>query len=209
MIIRVYIAAAILLAISLAAYGLKDRGMPTERASLEMKIQELPTQFGSWTAEDLTLDPEVFKAIGAEMAIDRRYQDTKKNVVDLHAAVFTNYGVRILHPPELCYSGAGFRVDEAGTVDLGQEGGTSRAVRLLTLEREGQRIFCLYWYQIGDATFVTGDEQRKQVQSVRGRATWPPMIKVMLQTVAATPAEAEQRLKALAAPVFAWTKEFH
>ncbi|MGA2616459.1 MAG: exosortase-associated EpsI family protein [Thermoguttaceae bacterium] len=210
MTIRVYVAAAILLGINLVAYALKDRGMPTERASLEMKIQELPRQFGSWTAEDRTLDPRVFKAIGAEMAIDRRYQDTKKNIVDLHTAVFTEYGVRIPHPPEMCYGGAGFRVTDTKTLDLRQDGSAGPPVQLLTLENpQGQTIYCLYWYQIGDATFFTGDGQRKQVRSLRGRTTWPPMIKVMLQTVATTPTEAEERLKALAAPVFAWTKEFH
>jgi EpsI family protein len=209
MTIRIFVAAAVLLAINIGVYLVKGRGMPTQPAQLDMQVQELPRQLGPWTAEDRPLDPNIFKAIGAAMAIDRRYQDAKKTVIDLHTAVFLDYGVRTLHPPELCYSGAGFQVNDARTVDLGPEGGTPHPARLLTLDREGQQIYCLYWYQIGDATFFNGDGQRTQVRSFRGRTTRPPMIKVMLQTVAASPAEAEQRLTGFAAPVLAWTRDFH
>ena len=40
----------------------------------------------------------------------------------------------------------------------------------------------------------------------RGRPVRPPIVKVMLQTSAATPDEAQKTLQSLAGEVYAWTK---
>jgi hypothetical protein len=213
MIIRVYVAAAVLLGIYLAAYGLKDRGMPTEIARPELAIQELPRQLGTWTAEDLALDPEVFKSLGAEMAIDRLYRDKKGNAVSLQSAVFLknfHRGVQgLIHPPEVCYPAAGYHAVDGETVYLDAEGSPSRSARLLTFEKQGQRICCLYWYQLGGTTYCTGDAQRRLIRGLRGQTTWPPVVKVMLETTAVNPAEAKSQLLALAALAFDWTCKFH
>ncbi len=213
MTLRVYIAAAILLGISLVAYGLKDRGMPTERASLEMNIQEMPRQLGTWTAEDSPPDPEIFKATGAEMAIDRLYRDKKGNTVSLHSAVFLEdfrTGVTgVPHPPEICYPASGYQLAGGETVYLDAESSPSRSARLLTFDKQGQRIYCLFWYQLGGTTYCTGDAQRRLIHTFRGQTTWPPVVKVMLQTAAVDPAEAKSRLTALAALAFDWTRKFH
>ena len=46
--------------------------------------------------------------------------------------------------------------------------------RFLSLDREGTRVYWLFWYQVGDSTFWNGDGQRRVVHSFRGRARLGP-----------------------------------
>jgi hypothetical protein len=205
---RVCLAGLALLGIYGAAESIRDRGMPTELARPELLLKELPITFGSWTGTDSRLDPEIFRAIGAKMAINRRYRDDR-SIVDLHSAVFLSYGVRVLHPPELCYEGSGYTVANGETVPIETDGNGRHVARLLTLEVKESRVYCLYWYQLGAATFWDGDEQRRVVRGLSGQTIWPPMIKVMLQTGANSADEAQGRLKSLASSVYAWNKKYH
>lgn len=208
MTVRLLIAAAAVLGIYTGGELLKDRGMPTEPAHLQLDLDQLPRKFNAWSGDDTPLDPQVFRAIGAERAINRRYRDGRAEV-DLHCDVFLKYGVRVLHPPELCYTSNGFAVANTETVEVYADGMRSFPARLLALDRDGLRVYCLYWYQFGDVTFWTGDDQRRVVHSIRGKEAWPPMIKVMLQTGANSPDEAVGRLKSLAAQVYSWTSQYH
>jgi hypothetical protein len=205
---RLALASAALLASFGAALALQGQGMPTELAHPAQRLmQDMPKTFGSWIGTEADLDPRVFKAIGAEMATNRNYEQAQATV-SLHCDVFLKYGVRILHPPELCYTSNGYTIASAETVSVPVRGGP-RLARLLTLDRAAQRIYCLFWYQIGDTTFLEGDGQRRAVLALRGQTVWPPMIKVMLQCSARSPEEAATSLKALASLLYPWTRDFH
>jgi hypothetical protein len=209
---RLFVATISVLGIYFGADSLKGIGMPTEVAHPQFRLEEMPKSFGHWTGEDTALDPELFRAIGAEMAINRRYKDGRV-AVDMHADVFTDlflqYGVAIIHSPVNCYPMNGFVVDNSEPVQIESAGNNVHLARLLTLSRDGARVYCLFWYQVGEVTFWNADEQRSVVHTFRGRKTWPPMIKVMLQTSADSPEQAQQRLKPLASSVYAWAREFH
>jgi len=208
MTVRILIAAVCLLAIHEMAELLKGRGMPTEPAPLDLRLEEMPLSFDAWTGKDIPLDPHVFQAIGAEMAVNRRYQN-RSAAVDLHSDVFTTYGIRVLHPPELCYSSNGFLVEGGETMEISGKDKKAHAARFLTMTRNDQHVYCLYWYQVGDKTFWNGDDQRRVVQSFRGQKFWPPMIKVMLEISANSPDEAQKQLKPLAEPVYDWVCNYH
>jgi hypothetical protein len=114
-----------------------------------------------------------------------------------------------VHSPEICYPSNGYRViNGEETVFVSDRSGAHKA-RFIAVERDDARLYCLYWYQVGDTTFWESDGQRRVVQSFRGRDTWPPMVKVMLQTSAKSPDEAQGRLKDLASLVYAWTRAYH
>jgi EpsI family protein len=208
---RIYIAALALLGAFAAGESLKGHSMPTEAAHPKLPLDTMPFEFGPWTGEDLPLPPDVAQAIGAEMVVNRAYRN-KAEFVELHCDVFTDsfmqYGVRVVHSPELCSPISGFVVEDGEMVQIASPGKPSQPARLLTLSREGNPMYCLYWYQVGDTTFWNSDDQRRVVHSFRGRATWPPMIKVMLQTSAGSLAEAEQRLTSLAVLVYPWVTAY-
>jgi EpsI family protein len=207
--VRLCLAGLALLGIFAVAKALEGRSMPSELAQPRQRLEELPKTFGEWRGgEEPPPDPRIVAAIGADMSVDRRYQ-VHQNSIALHCDVFLKYGVRTLHPPELCYQGTGYVISNSETVNVAGGAGHGRAARLLTLDHGGQRQYCLYWYQIGDMTFWDGDGQRRAVQSLRGRMVWPPLIKVMLVTNARTPEEAIATLKDLAEAVYPWTRDFH
>jgi EpsI family protein len=207
---RVCLAAATLLGIFGAAESLKWRGMPTEVAHPQFRLKEMPRRLGTWTGEDEVLDADIFKHIGAQDAINRTYRDQRGNVVATHSAMFVEYGVRDHpHSPEECYPAAGFRIVDSRDVYLASDKQSARPTRLLTLERNGEQVYCLFWYQFDNATFCDGNAERRLVLGFRGRKTWPLLIKVMLQTSGVSPERAERQLKDLAEFIFAWTKDFH
>ena len=49
-----------------APTGPRIGACPRSSAPLEMKAQDLPMTLGEWKGEDIALDPDLFKAIGAE-----------------------------------------------------------------------------------------------------------------------------------------------
>jgi EpsI family protein len=211
MTVRLLIAAAVVLGIYGGARWLRDRGMPTEPAPLEMTAQDLPTTLGKWKCEDIALDPEMFRAIGAKMVISRACRDDGGRVVWLHIAVFDQFGgvQGLIHPPEHCYSASGWTLGEPTLVSIDQAGATENVAKLLPVERRGEKSYILYWYQIDGTAYYTGDRQRTLLLASRGRPVRPPVVKVMLQTSVANPAEAEKCLKSFAAEVYQWSRGFH
>jgi hypothetical protein len=76
------------------------------------------------------------------------------------------------------------------------------------LERDGKPTHLLYWYELNGVTFTTADGFRTELWKLRGRKSWPPMVKVMLQTTDPDERTAEQGLKDLAGPVRGWLSEY-
>jgi EpsI family protein len=209
---RLFIAALALLGIYAGARWVRDRGIPTEPAPLEMKAEDLPRTFGDWKGEDAALDPEMFTNIGCTMAIDRMYKDRGGRAVTVHLAVFERlpYGpAGPPHLPEVCYPGAGWRLGEPKSVSLDQGDARGNVAKLLPVERQHEAAYVLYWYQMDGEAYYDGNSQRRHVLACRGRAFLPPIVKVMLQTSAANADEAEKTLKSFAGEVYNWTRNFH
>jgi hypothetical protein len=211
MTIRLLIASAAVLTIYGAAHWVRDRGMPSKPAPLEMKISELPTTLGDWKGETTALDPQTFNAIGATMTIDRIYRNGHSQTISLHSAVFDRlYGAQGLwHPPEVCYSTHGWQIGDGKLLSLDQAGATGDTARLISVERRGATDYVLYWYQIEGQAFCDGDRQRQIFLGCRGRSVCPPVVKVMLFASAPNAEEAEKTLLGFAGSVFAWTRQFH
>ena len=210
MTIRLLIAAAVVLGIYGGTRWLKDRGMPTEPAPLEMRTEDLPLTLGEWKGEDVGLDPGMFEAIGAKMVLSRQYRNRAGRLASLHLAVFEGVDgpTAMPHSPEICYPAGGWVLAEPKYIPLDQSGTTGLA-KFLPAARQGQMAYVLYWYQIDGAAYCSGDRQRQLIHGLRGRALLPPIVKVMLHTAAASPDEAEKTLKSLAGEVYAWTRGFH
>lgn len=211
MTIRLFIAAFALLGIYVGVRWVKDQGMPTQPAPLEMQARDLPATIGEWKGENATLDKDMFEAIGAEMAINRKYQDRNGRVILLHMAVFekSNRAQGPPHMPEVCFSASGWKLSEPRYVSLDQSGATGNSAKFLPMERGGEMGYLLFWYQIDGTAYCSGDSQRRLILACRGRPVRPPIVKVMLQTSAATPDEAQKTLQSFASEVFAWSRSFH
>ena len=211
MTIRLFLSAAILLGMYGGVLWVRDRGMPAEQAPVERDLKDLPLTLGDWKGEAVTLDPDIFMVLGAKMAMDRKYIDRYGRAVSAHLAVFDRPTAAqgLIHAPEVCYPSHGWQLGEAKLLPLTPTESPANQVKLLPVQSNGQNAYVLYWYQIDGKAFCTGDQQRKCIQQLRGRPTFPPVVKVMLQTNAANPDQAEYVMMPLAAEIFAWTRDFH
>jgi EpsI family protein len=145
--------------------------------------------------------------------VDREYRDRGGHVVGVYVAVFRNsdkaQGGGILHSPDVCYEANGWSVGNPKSLPLDHGGATQNLANLLPVKRLGETAYVLYWYQIEGATYWTGNSQRRLIRACRGRPFRPPVVKVMLNTSAASPGDAEQALKSLATLVYEWSRNFH
>jgi len=174
-----------------------SRSIPgTVRIPEQSQLAALPEELGSWRGTDQVIDPAIFQTLGTTITLNRQYVAPTGNSIALHIAVFTQPEFKLPHPPELCYSGTGWRVrdtrDRSVTLDAGQTG----SVRVLSLEREGSsnRATVLYCYQLGDSFAADRNTVRTFFWRYRGQSSRPAMFKVMLHCPASGALAEEQTL---------------
>ncbi len=200
----------LLLFISAATLWTSARGKPPRIELPKTDIHTLPSRLGSWSASSDT-PPESMPKTGSAVAVERVYQDLLGHKVSLILAVYDNYfdgrGVIVTHCPDICYPANGYTIADDQALQLPVRGEESVSARLLTVEREQERLRVLFWYQLGDGSFASLPEMRNKIWSMRGKSPWPSLVKVMLQVPASEPRQAEQQLRDIATPIALWLKE--
>jgi len=126
-----------------------------ERALGVPGLQEVPDRIGTWgLTEEQPLDPEVANYLRPDDYIQRAYVSTQpESSVSLFVAYFkslqNSFGP---HSPQACLPGSGWLVHRWQVIDMpvastGSAG--SVPINEYVLEKSGQRILVLYWYQNG------------------------------------------------------------
>ena len=118
---------------------------PAEMGSVSKAI---PKRLGAWAAiaerGPTDLEKEILET---DAVITRTYASGDGVECDL-SVVFARDNRRVAHPPELCYKGSGWTVEEKKVVELTVEGKPFPVNRLL-LVRGGMRLWVYYWYKVG------------------------------------------------------------
>jgi EpsI family protein len=138
---------------------------------------------GNRHAEATEIGDRVTEVLGADDFISRTYLGRDGRQILMHAAVWSGeeYVATLApHPPQVCYTGAGWEILEQRTVDLETPHGTYPCAFIL-FERDGERIVTAHWYQMGRHHFTTRDEARKLHRRLWGQSEWPPTLKILLQ----------------------------
>lgn len=207
----IWTAAALLVLLQGGVWWIGRTGIPDKFILPDRKLAELPLILGDWTGKDADVDPQIFLSAGAHSVVNRRYRDPYGRAIILHSALFTNHNEMTPHRPDFCYAGDGWQLTGEQIVPLMPvNGSTDRqavAARLLTLERSGQRVLALYWYQLGDQVFVDRNGARDARQHLWGRDAWPPVIKVLVEISAPELPPAEKQLRQFADLVYGWTAD--
>ena len=206
MIQRLLIAAAILVAIQGAVLFIRQHREPSSIREPAMKIADLPLRMAGWTGKDAPIDPRLSAAIRALSVVDRIYRDDSKATLVLELAAFAGNEIELPHMPQSCYTNVGFTMKQQKDVQLKRSDGPPRQARILGFEQENQRIHVLYWYQLGDASVLDYNGLRRERSRLFGEKTWPPLIKVMIQSSLADPVQAEDQLVSFAESVLSWTR---
>jgi EpsI family protein len=170
-------------------------------------VRDLPLQFDEWQGVAAELDPEVTGRMGADAWADRVYRDDQNRIVSLHAALFRDLDAGVFHSPVNCYRMAGWREVSQTETELAIPGKPSIPVRLDTWELKGERILVMYWYQLDQHIFFDRWGLLRARWEMRGEQSWPPLIKVLLQTSAADPEDAKRRIRFIAARAYEWINQ--
>ena len=117
-------------------------------------LAALPTQVGTWRAEDIPIEDEVADELDADFNIQRDYRHS----TGARAWVYIGYystarGGRPEHTPRACYTGAGWALLSTGDREV--DGGRAQ-IREFEVERAGQRRLVHFWYRTHRRGGLTG-----------------------------------------------------
>lgn len=180
---RCVVAAVGILFVGLGTRWAASQAVPNiVRLPTQEQLDSFPTQLGPWRLdEQQQVDEKILQVLGTSITLTRRYSQSAERVAELHAAVFTQTGFSLPHPPELCYSGTGWRVRSTRDARIILADGTSGSVRILRLEkeRENPRATVLYCYQLAGPFAADRDTVRTFFWKFRGQKSRPPLLKLM------------------------------
>jgi EpsI family protein len=122
-----------------------------ERSIPIPRLHSLPEQLGAWrSSADQSLDPSTEAYLKPDEYILRDFVDQNSGAhINLFVAYFKSlqntYGP---HSPSVCLPGAGWLVSSSKIVSIPVPGRAAGIpVNEYTMEKEGQRILVLFWYQ--------------------------------------------------------------
>jgi len=203
---RLLIAALCLAVIQGAVLYIRRGREPSEIRRPNVSLAELPTELGPWKGHDTPIDPRLWVAIRAAEVVDRAYENPQGGRLIAEVAAFLSDEIDPPHMPQVCYTKAGWINKSQKDVQLRVGDDETRPARIVTFEQEGQRVHVLYWYQWGQAHVLDAQTMRQERWKLFGQKTWPPLIKVMVQTSLSDFGEAEEQLCGFGELLLGWTK---
>jgi EpsI family protein len=190
--IRIYVVVGIVL----AAYGVgrlvKAAAEPPEVEMPGWSVKELPMKLGNWNGEDTEIDPEIAMATGAYAITNRIYSDDKGHSVSLHTAMFADPAEGVYHSPLNCYRASGWTQKSDKQEDIKVSEDLTIPIKLVTWEKEHNKILVAYWYQLGEQVLYSRLDLGGSIRwKMRGQEKWPVLVKVMLQVPVNDPEETQ------------------
>jgi EpsI family protein len=161
----------------LAGVGQADVKLPARG------IDTIPMQFGGWQGTPEELEAKIFVNTGARDVITRKYLDRHGHRIAAFVALCTS-SQGLYHSPTNCYRTQGWNLLEISRPVLKTKTRPDTPVSLSAWEKEGDRIYVLYWYELGDHTLFERSDMLTVRWAMLGKRVWPPMYKVLLQTSA-------------------------
>ena len=201
---RLIIVAVLLLGIHFLGSSVRGMLAPAEVVMPEWHIDEMPLELGEWRGQITELDDQIFNKIGAAEANDWIYERRDGRTASAHLALFKDLDEGVWHYPANCYQASGWHNIDSREETLFVEGAPERRVSISTWSHSGRTVKVLYWYQLGEHTIFGRMDLGKARLALAGQATWPPLVKVLLQTDADNSAEAEEALIDLGGRIHQW-----
>ena len=206
---RLLLLAVLVAAIHFAARWASTMGVPIEVSIPAGDFRELPMQLGGWSGEDACLAPRFANLGDPYAAINRTYRNPSDAAVIFYAALFDQVEIPVApHSPESCYPASGHRIVASRDLHVSAGKEEEFLARILTLERDGRSSSVLFWFQVPGVTYLDGYAQRRLFWTYRGQATWPAVVKVMLESRNPNSDKAADELKDLAGHTYQWVKQY-
>ena len=204
MTVRLLIAALCVAATQVAVWQVKYRTGLQAAQGATFDVTALPLQLGQWSGTSTEFDPRDFQEVGGFSVANHSYTNELGRHASVHLANFSTADLLIPHPPDLCYTGAGWTILN----DDWQTDSHDRRYRLMLVERDGVRLCAAYWYQVGPDVAASREDLRKIMLKLRASGErWPPLIKVLIQVpVDSTEDDARSTVQELGFPIYDWVR---
>ncbi|MEN6626768.1 MAG: exosortase C-terminal domain/associated protein EpsI [Candidatus Sumerlaeia bacterium] len=129
---------------------------PPKMERTHLKARELPLELGRWIGREVVVEEYVYQILETRDVVERSYADpTRAKPVHL-AVVYSPDNRRVAHPPELCYTGSGWEVNDKRIV---QVEGLPPMVRLV-ISHGLQKDLVFYCYKSGPDFIASYYEQQ-------------------------------------------------
>ena len=174
-------------------------------------FDEMPLRIGDWRGEKTTLDPELAKATGAQVIVNRAYRDDAGHMIAMHTAMFDKPAEGVYHSPLNCYRSHGYQKlsESRSNLKISDTLTIPVSVTYWEHEKDGKRVWVVYWYQLGEhVLFGRFDLGLKVRWKLAGKPKWPALIKVMLETPTSDrPEDAQAAIVGFAEQIAKWENQ--
>jgi hypothetical protein len=187
---RLAMVITLVVAVQLGFYAVRLGTQPPEVKLPARGIETIPREFGNWQSEEEAFDPRIFAGTEADATLSRKYKDLSGHKVSTFVALYTKFIDGLYHSPSNCYVSNNWTQLDSVKLPLKTPNRPEINVSVSTWERKGLRVLVVYWYEIGDHVLFDRKDYVPVQWAMRGRKTWPPMYKVLLQA----PAESDVEL---------------
>jgi EpsI family protein len=139
-----FLATIVLLAATMAAYGLSQRRKPD---TLAFPLESVGSKIAGWTAiGDEALSPGVLKKLLPTSYLSRRYRKGSQEL-DLFISYYAQQrGGEAMHSPKHCLPGGGWEIWQHGSAMV-PVNGRQIEVNKYSIQNLGRRMLMFYWYQ--------------------------------------------------------------
>jgi EpsI family protein len=140
-------------------------------ASKEAKVSNFPKEIGQWRGEDIPIPERDYAILETRNLIMREYKNpVSGESVMLYIIYSAADNRRALHPPEICYTGAGAAIAEKSVIPVT---GLIKANKFIIKTKNSSQLV-IYWFK--SAGLNTDSYLKQQMKMVtdamlKGRAT--------------------------------------
>jgi EpsI family protein len=159
---RYLILVGVLFVATILTYFL-SRNVPAQQQSTYAK--ELPVLVNDWYGEDIKVDERTLEILETDDVIIRVYRKKQSIPVEL-CIVYASNNRKVAHPPEICYKGGGWSLEEKKHVVFPIKSNKYPEVRAnkLIIEKGDKTQLVLYWYKCNKD--FTSNYYRQQINIV-------------------------------------------
>jgi EpsI family protein len=140
---RFLIVSTLLLITAIITFG----AYSTKSYSGILYTKDIPLIVGNWFGSDLKIDERTYEILETRDLIMRKYINANSDSVIL-AVIFSQNNRKIAHPPEVCFTGAGWVKTDRGSEKIIIEGYEFVMNRLI-LQKDTYTQIALYLYKSG------------------------------------------------------------
>jgi EpsI family protein len=120
--------------------------LPSRFDKLEtVKVSNFPMKIGDWSATDMPLGENDYKALGTKNVIIRNYKNYKGDSIILYL-VYSERNRQVSNPPETYYMGSGSTIVEKSVEQITP---AIKAIKMI-VEKSASRQMVVYWFKVGN-----------------------------------------------------------